>query len=107
MGEHDELRKLAHCPFCGGDAKLSNEDCESGYTAFVYVYCRKCGSKSSTIKFSIVDNCGGVGSEWRKPYEDRAIKIWNTRYSDPPATDDMVPEKGSPPAASGRPDVQP
>jgi Lar family restriction alleviation protein len=75
----DVEKELLPCPFCGGEARMSSPDCESGYTAYVYIYCSKCGSKGHEIKFHIYNNCGGIGSEWRRPYERKAIEAWNMR----------------------------
>ena len=70
---------LKPCPFCGGKAEFNPLDDENGYTAYIHIYCCECGAKSGTIRLHIMDNCGGYGSQWRLPYENKAIELWNKR----------------------------
>ena len=74
-----EEKALKPCPFCGGKAEFTDPDWEDGYKAFIAVWCPKCTAKDPVIKFHIYNNCGGVGSEWRLPYETKAATLWNTR----------------------------
>lgn len=57
--------KLKPCPFCGGEAKLSND---AGIQAFA-VYCSVCGISSPRLNHYTEDDT-----------EHKAIQAWNTRH---------------------------
>lgn len=54
--------KLKHCPFCGGDAELSN------FETMSEVICKKCGAKSRLIE-----------SSSKYCSDEKAIEAWNRR----------------------------
>lgn len=77
-----ETYTILPCPFCGSPGVIADPDeSESGYRAWVYVFCRKCGARGGVIAFHIFNQCGGIGSEWRAPYERQAVALWNNRQS--------------------------
>ena len=71
--------EIEPCPFCGAEASFTDPDWEHGFTAYVAVQCTKCFARSAPVSFSITSQCGGIGSEWRQPYERKALELWNTR----------------------------
>jgi DnaJ-class molecular chaperone len=71
--------ELLPCPHCGGKAKMTGDEMESGYSASVYIYCDECHARGPIIDFPAFYNCGGMGSKWRISYESAATMAWNKR----------------------------
>ena len=57
--------KLKRCPFCGGEAYVSNEDCYGNVDEYYLVHCTECGLQ--------------LGFTNQFCTEEEAIKYWNTR----------------------------
>lgn len=72
--------ELKPCPFCGGEGNYHSE--EEGFTAYLTVICKKCGSESAAVRYRSYDN--GIDDDTRayvppKERKEEAADLWNRR----------------------------
>jgi len=65
--------KIEPCPFCGGQAELSNTYDKAFHMEFWRVVCNECLSSSGILKT-----------------QEGTISVWNRRYKNPIPTDDVL-----------------
>lgn len=71
--------KLKNCPFCGGEADLSQKMFVSGDGSKTYVKCKTCGATSQThIAYDMDDD---------KKALEAAADTWNRRTAEKPVLD--------------------
>ena len=66
-----ENKQLKGCPFCGGEAKIQEEELGSGIIA-AYVLCENCGGRGKKITYRYLNE------EHQEAY-DAAAEAWNKR----------------------------